>query len=102
LPVQVAPPLQQMPIIAAQLPLSLHLMVVLAAVVSNSVPHDWMPPQATLQVVGSSKHLMTLQLWPAGQPISQFVARQTMFEMEQESWPAQSMLQELPAQSTPP
>ena len=102
MPVQVAPPLQQMPIIAAQLPLSVHLMVVLAAVVSNSVPQDWMPPQATLQVAGSSRHLTTLQLCPAGQPMSQFVARQTTFEMEQESWPAQSMLQELPAQSMPP
>ena len=99
---QVAPPLQQMPIMAAQLPLSVHLMVVLAAVVWNNVPHDCTPPQATLQVAGSSKHLTTLQLCPAGQPMSQLVARQMMLDMEQESWPAQSMLQELPAQSMPP
>ena len=102
MPEQVAPPLQQMPIMAAQAVGSVHLMVVVAAVVSNSVPHDCRPPQATLQVAGSPKHLTTLQLCPAGQPMSQFVARQTMFEMEHESWPAQSMLQELPAQSMPP
>jgi hypothetical protein len=102
LPVQVTPGLQQMPIMAAQAPLSVHLMLVAAAVVSNSVPQDWMPPQATLQVAGSSRHLTTLQLCPAGQPISQFVARQTMLEMEQELRPAQSMLHELPAQSIPP
>jgi len=45
---------------------------------------------------------MILQLWPAGQPMSQFWARHTTGEIAQESLPKQSTVQELPAQSTPP
>ena len=100
MPLHLAPPPQQAPIMAEQLPCSVHKIVVCGAVLWNDVPHDCTPPHSTEHVCAAPRHLVSLHDCKPGHLRSQLLAWHTIGTIEQAISP-QPTTHELPAQVTP-